>query len=46
MTISAIEMSDNLVQIDIKNHSIVLDKFYKELSTIGPFKHNLSKSSE
>ena len=31
---------------DIQNHSIVLEKFSKELSKIGPFQHNLNKSSE
>lgn len=31
---------------DIKYHSKVLNIFCKELSIIGPFKHNLSKSSE
>jgi hypothetical protein len=31
---------------DIKMHIVCLTKFNEELSSIGPFKHNLSKSSE
>jgi DNA mismatch repair ATPase MutS len=30
----------------VKNHSTILEGFCNELSTIDPFKHNMSKSSE